>query len=103
MSYSPAEPPQPDQGCLFGVGLGEGGHRTVHLPTSGRWFLTAEGIGEAAAALGFATLSQFVRAYPVSRQWLTLLLRRMNAVAGVYRLAATLSLGIRSRRSRVDY
>ena len=31
----------------------------------------------------------FVRAYPVSREWLTLLIRRMDAVASVYRLAAS--------------
>ncbi len=69
-------------------------HGTVHLPTSGRWFLTAEGAEEAADQLGFATPSEFVRAYPVSQQWLTLLLRRMDAVAGVYRLALALSPGM---------
>ena len=39
--------------------------------------------------LGFATPSDFVRAYPVSREWLTLLIRRMDAVAAVYRLVAS--------------
>ena len=78
-------------------------HGTVHLPTSGRWFLTAEGIREASAALDFATPSEFVRAYPVSQQWLTLLLRRMDAVASVYRLAMALSPGHGSRRSRVEF
>ncbi|MDE2837952.1 MAG: GH3 auxin-responsive promoter family protein [Chloroflexota bacterium] len=78
-------------------------HGTVHLPTSARWFLTAEGIGEAADRLGFATPSEFVRAYPVSQQWLTLLLRRMDAVASVYRLAMALSPGHGSRRSRVEF
>ena len=78
-------------------------HGTVDLPTSGRWFLTAEGIGEAAAALGFATPSEFVRVHPVSQQWLTLLLRRMDAVAAVYRLALALAPGYRSRRSRVEF
>ncbi len=68
----------------------------------GRWFLTAEGIEEASDALGFATPSEFVRAYPVSQQWLTLLLRRMDAVASVYRLATALSPGYRSYRSRVE-
>ncbi len=42
-------------------------HGTVHLPTSGRWFLTADGINEAADQLGFATPSEFVRAYPASQ------------------------------------
>ena len=83
--------------------VGRANHGTVHLPTSGRWFLTAEGIREAANAFGFATPSEFVRAYPVSQQWLTLLLRRMDAVASVYRLALALSPGYGSRRSRVEF
>ena len=78
-------------------------HGTVHLPTSGRWFLTSEGIDEAADVLGYATPSEFVRAYPVSQQWLTLLLRRMDAVASVYRLAMALSPGYRSRRTQVEF
>ncbi|MDE2886068.1 MAG: helix-turn-helix domain-containing protein [Chloroflexota bacterium] len=78
-------------------------HGTVHLPTSGRWFLTAAGVDEAADQLGFATPSELVRAYPVSQQWLTLLLRRMDAVASVYRLATALSPGYRSHRSRVEF
>ena len=78
-------------------------HGTVHLPSSGRWFLTSEGIGEASDALGYETPSEFVRAYPVSQQWLTLLLRRMDAVASVYRLAMALSPGYSSRRTRVEF
>ncbi len=78
-------------------------HGTVHLPTSGRWFLTSEGIEEATDVLGYATPSEFVRAYPVSQQWHTLLLRRMDAIASVYRLAMALSPGYRSRRSRVEF
>ena len=77
-------------------------HGTVHLPTSGRWFLTDDGIEEASASLGFAMPSEFVLAYPVSQQWLTLLLRRMDAVASVYRLAMALSPGYRSLRSWVE-
>ena len=78
-------------------------HGTVHLPTSGRWFLTAAGVAEAADQMGFATPSEFVRAYPVSQQWLTLLLRRMDVVASVYRLALALSPGYHSLRSRVEF
>ena len=78
-------------------------HGIIHLPTSGRWFLTSEGIAEASEALGFATPSEFVRAYPVSQQWLTLLLRRMDAVASVYRLAMALSPGYHSLRSSVEF
>ena len=53
--------------------------------------------------LGFATPSDFVRAYPASREWLTLLIRRMDTVAAVYRLAASLSPGIDGLRSHVEF
>ena len=78
-------------------------HGTAHLPSSGRYYLTAQGIREAAESLGFATPSDFVRAYPVSREWLALLIRRMDAVAAVYRLAASLSPGIDGLRSHVEF
>ena len=78
-------------------------HGAAHLPSSQRYYLTAQGVGEAAWVLGFATPSDFVRAYPVSREWLTLLIRRMDAVAAVYRLAASLSPGIGSRHSQVEF
>ncbi len=68
--------------------VGRSSHGTAHLPSSQRYHLTANGIGETARALGFDTPSDFVRAYPMSREWLTLLVRRMDAVAAVYRLAA---------------
>ena len=58
------------------------------LPSSQRYFITANDIREAAGVLGFDTPSDFVRAYPMSREWLTLLSRRMDAVAAVYRMAA---------------
>ena len=76
---------------------------TAHLPSSQRYHLTANGIGEAAWTLGFGTPSDFVRAYPVSREWLALLIRRMDAVAAVYRLAASLSPGTGSRRSHMEF
>ena len=83
--------------------VGRVSHGTAHLPSSQRYHLTANGIGEAAWVLGFATPSDFVRAYPVSREWLTLLIRRMDAVASVYRLAASLSPRTDSRRSHVEF
>ena len=83
--------------------VGRVSHGTVQLPSSQRYYLTAQGISEAAETLGFATPSDFVRAYPVSREWLTLLVRRMDAVAAVYRLAATLSSGIDGLRSHVEF
>ena len=78
-------------------------HGAAQLPSSQRYYLTANGIRQAAEMLGFATPSDFVRAYPVSREWLTLLIRRMDAVAAVYRLAASLSPGIDSLRSHVEF
>ena len=61
-------------------------HRTSHLPSSQRYHLTAHGIGETAWTLGFDTPSDFVRAYPMSREWLMLFVRRMDAMVSVYRL-----------------
>ena len=83
--------------------VGRLSHGTAHLPFSQRYHLTANGIREAARVLGFATPSDFVRAYPASREWLTLLIRRMDAVAAVYRLAASMSPGIDGLRSRVEF
>ena len=78
-------------------------HGTAHLPSSERYYLTAKGIKEAAKTLGFDTPSDFVRAYPISGEWLALLIRRMDAVAAVYRLASSLSPGIDSLRSHVEF
>ena len=83
--------------------VGRASHGTAHLSSSQRHYLTAKGVGEAAGVLGFDAPSEFVRAYPASRQWLTLLLRRMDAVAFVYRLAASLSPGIDGLRTQVDF
>jgi len=78
-------------------------HGTAHLPSSQRYYLTRKGIAEAADALDYYAASDFVRAYPVSRQWLALLIRRMDAVAPVYRLAATLSPGVDGLETRVEF
>ena len=78
-------------------------HGTVHLPSSRRYYLTASGVREAADFLDFDTPSDFVRAYPMSREWLTLLIRRMDAVASIYRLAASMSPGIDGLQSRVEF
>ena len=78
-------------------------HGTARLPSSGRYCLSARGITEAAGVLGFDTPSDFVRAYPMSREWLTLLIRRMDAVASIYRLASSLSPGNDGLRSRVEF
>ena len=83
--------------------VGRVSHGTAQLPASHRYYLTTQGIGEAAGILRFATPSDFVRAYPVSREWLTLLIRRMDAVATVYRLASSLPPGVDGLRSHVDF
>ena len=83
--------------------VGRVNHGTAHLPSSQRYHLTATGISETTWALGFDTPPDFVRAYPVSREWLTLLIRRMDAVASVYRLAASMSPGIDGLLSHVEY
>ena len=83
--------------------VGEVSHGTAHLSSSQRYHLTTQGIREATEVLGFDTPSDFVRAYPMSREWLTLLIRRMDAVASVYRLAASMSPGIDGRRSSVEF
>ncbi|MDE2861076.1 MAG: hypothetical protein OXL35_06265, partial [Chloroflexota bacterium] len=83
--------------------VGKATHGTVHLPSSGRYCLTAEGIRGTADFLDYDTPSDFVRAYPMSREWLTLLIRRMDAVASVYRLAATMSPGNDGLQSRVEF
>ena len=90
-------------GLLVGGIVGRVSHGTAHLASSQRYHLTANGIRETAGFLGFETPSDFVRAYPVSREWLTLLIRRMDAVAAVYRLAASLSPGIDGLRSHVEF
>ncbi len=83
--------------------VGRVSHGTAHLPSSRRYHLTAKGIGEAASILGFQTPSDFVRAYPVSREWLTLLIRRMDAVAAVYPIAASMSPGTDGLHSHVEF
>ena len=83
--------------------VGRVSHGTAHLPSSHRYYLTTNGIMETAGLLGFEMLSDFVRAYPVSREWPALLIRRMDAVAAVYRLAASLSPGIGGLWSHVEF
>ena len=68
--------------------VGKVNHGAANLPSSGRYYLTSNGIREAAKFLGFDTPSDFVRAYPMSREWLTLLIHRMDAITVAYRLEA---------------
>ncbi len=66
-------------------------HGTAHLASSKIYYLTRRGVGEAAGILGFDAASDYVRAYPASREWPTLLIHQVDAVASVCRLAASLS------------
>ena len=54
-------------GATYSI-VGRVSHGTAHLPSSQSYHLMAHGIGEAATILGFETPSDFVRAYPVSRE-----------------------------------
>ena len=91
-------------GNLLAEGIvGRVSHGTAHLPSSHRYYLTTNGISQAAKLLGFGTPSDLVRAYPASREWLTILIRRMDAVAAIYRLAALMSHGIDGLRSHVEF
>ena len=83
--------------------VGRVSHGAAHLPSSQRYYLTVNGIREVAELLGFETPSDFVRTYPVSKEWLTLIIRRMDAVATIYRLAASLSPGVDGLRSHVEF
>ncbi len=77
------EPPTTIHRALTGL-LSDGivgrvSHGAAQMPSSWRYYLTAHGIDEAAVMLGFGTPSDFVRAYPLSRERLALLIRRMDA------------------------
>ena len=63
----------------------------------------ARGISEPAKALGLETPSDFVRAYPMFREWLALLIRRMDAKASIYRSASSLSPHIKWPRSHMEF
>ncbi len=82
--------------------VGRVNHGTAHLPTSLRYFITAKGITKTSKILGYDSASDYVRAYPMSKEWLTLLIRRMDAVASIYRLAASFSRATGGLRSRVE-
>lgn len=66
-------------------------HSTVHLPEALRYYLTPKGLAAASAALGCDSPDEYVRDYPMSKEWLRILIERMDAVAGIYALAAAMS------------
>ena len=68
-------------------------HSTTHLRPSSRFFPTPEGVRLAAESQG-VTPSQFVRSLPISTQWLRVLVRRMDSLAAIYRLASTFATAL---------
>ena len=63
-------------------------HATDLLRTTQRFYVTAAGLRYLASADGMS-LDRLLHVYPVSAQWRRILLERLDAVAVVYRLAAT--------------
>lgn len=89
--------------ALFEAGLaGRVRHSTVLLPSVFRYYATPEGISETNAALNLS-MSECLRAYPVSREWMRILIGRMDAVAGIHALAAALSPGTDELCTRVAF
>ena len=74
-----------DRGLIVGVE-----HGTPHLPSSLRYAPTLKGIETSAESVGL-DVEGFVCKYPVSRLWLRSLLRRIDAISSIYRLAATIA------------
>ena len=72
-------------------GLVEGiSHATDLLPTTRRFYVTAQGLRYLASVDG-VSLDQLLRRYPVSAQWRRILLDRLDAVGVIYRLAAAIA------------
>ena len=63
-------------------------HATDLLRTTQRFYVTAAGLRHLASADG-VSLDRLLHVYPVSAQWRRILLERLDAVAVIYRLAAT--------------
>ena len=63
-------------GLLADALVGRVSHGTTHLPSSQRYYLTSHGIRKTAEMLDLVTPSDFVRAYPVAREWLALVTSR---------------------------
>ena len=65
-------------------------HATELTPLTARYHLTAEGVRRLASE-GTLPLDDLLRERPVSLQWRAIMLKRLDAVAVVYRLASTIS------------
>jgi len=77
--------------ALSGRGLVEAvPHATELMPRTSRFLLTAAGLARLAREQGVST-TELLRAWPVSEQWRRSLLRRLDGVGAVYRLASGLA------------
>ncbi len=65
-------------------------HASELLTPTARYYLTAEGLRRLAAGEG-VTVDQLLDTRPVSARWRRVLLERLDAVGGIYRVAAALS------------
>ena len=96
-------PPRPDRPA--GRGHRGAARQPRHRPPAVEPEIPPDGQGHQRSRLGARLRHTLgLRAgYPMSREWLTLGIRRMDAVASVYRLAASMSPGIDGQRSRVEF
>ena len=65
-------------------------HATDVTPPTRRFYLTPSGLHRLAGDEGM-TVDELLRLYPVSVRWQRVLLERLDAIAVIYRLAATIS------------
>ena len=65
-------------------------HATDLVPSTRRYFLTADGLGRLATEEG-VELDEILRRHPVSGIWRRILMERLDAVSAVYRLKASMA------------
>ena len=72
-------------------------HAAPHIAATRRFHLTAAGLHRLAGDAGLS-VDALLHTHPVSAQWQRLLLQRLDAVAAIYRVAATIALLARPLR-----
>ena len=65
-------------------------HATDLVPSTRRYFLTADGLGRLAAEEG-VELDEILHRHPVSGIWRRILMERLDAVSAIYRLTAAMA------------
>ena len=66
-------------------------HATPHIPRTRRHYLTRRGVRQLALELGVEPEDALL-SHPLSAQWQRILVRRLDAVAFIYRLASSLAI-----------